>query len=62
VECEGDVFTVIGVLDVQPQPFGSGRNTQDNQPISAGDVRKIHPEITDVWIVVKYDDPRTSRS
>jgi putative ABC transport system permease protein len=30
VECEGDVFTVIGVLDLQPQPFGSGRNTQDN--------------------------------
>jgi putative ABC transport system permease protein len=28
VECEGDIFTVIGVLDKQPQPFGSGRNTQ----------------------------------
>ena len=27
VECEGDVFTVIGVLDLQPQAFGSGRNT-----------------------------------
>ena len=30
IDCEGDIFTVIGVLDVQPQPFGSGRNTQDN--------------------------------
>jgi putative ABC transport system permease protein len=58
VECEGDVFTVIGVLDLQPQPFGSGRNTQDNQayfPLET--FRKIHPEITDFWIVVKYDNP-----
>jgi putative ABC transport system permease protein len=58
VECEGDVFTVIGVLDPQPQPFGSGRNTQDNAayfPLET--FRKIHPEITDFWIVVRYDDP-----
>ena len=58
VECEGDVFTVIGVMDLQPQAFGSGRNTQDNQayfPLET--FRKIHPEITDFWIVVKYDDP-----
>ena len=57
VECEGDVFTVIGVLNLQPQPFGSGRNTQDNQayfPLET--FRKIHPEITDFWIVAKYDD------
>ena len=58
VECEGDVFTVIGVLDLQPQPFGSGRNTQDNQALFPLETfRKIHPEITDFWIVVKYDDP-----
>jgi len=59
VECEGDVFTVIGVLDLQPQPFGSGRNTQDNQayfPLET--FRKIHPEVTDFWIIVKYDDPK----
>jgi putative ABC transport system permease protein len=58
IECEGDVFTVIGVLDVQPQPFGSGRNTQDNSvyfPLHT--FRKIHPEILDFWITVKYDDP-----
>ena len=59
VECEGDVFTVIGVLDLQPQPFGSGRNTQDNQALFTLETfRKIHPEITDFWIVVKYDDPK----
>jgi putative ABC transport system permease protein len=58
IDCEGDIFTVIGVLDVQPQPFGSGRNTQDNSayfPLQT--FRKIHPEILDFWIVVKYDDP-----
>ncbi len=58
IDCEGNIFTVIGVLDVQPQPFGSGRNTQDNSayfPLTT--FRKIHPEIKDFWIVVKYDDP-----
>jgi len=56
VECGGDVFTVIGVLDKSPQPFGSGRNTQDNAayfPLNT--FRKIHPEIKDFWITVKYD-------
>ncbi|HUB28996.1 MAG TPA: ABC transporter permease [Terracidiphilus sp.] len=56
IECSGDIFTVIGVLDKQPQPFGSGRNTQDNSvyfPLST--FRKIHPEIKDFWIAVKYD-------
>ena len=56
VECGGNVFTVIGVLDKSPQPFGSGRNTQDNAayfPLNT--FRKIHPEIKDFWITVKYD-------
>ncbi len=58
VECSGNVFTVIGVLDVQPQPFGSGRNTQDNSAyFPVGTFHKIHPEIKDFWITVKYDDP-----
>jgi putative ABC transport system permease protein len=58
VICEGDVFNVIGVLDLLPQPIGNGRNTADNTayfPLGAFD--KIHPEFTDVWIAVKYDDP-----
>jgi putative ABC transport system permease protein len=58
VECGGDIFTVIGVLDLQPQPFGSGRNTEDNSAyFPLGTFRKIHPEIKDFWITVKYDDP-----
>jgi putative ABC transport system permease protein len=58
VDVQGDIFTVIGVLDKQPQPFGSGRNTQDNSvyfPLTT--FRKVHPEILDYWLVVKYDDP-----
>ena len=58
IDVEGHIFTVIGVLDVQPQPFGSGRNTQDNSVyLPLPTFRKIHPEIKDFWIVVKYDDP-----
>lgn len=58
IDCEGDIFTVIGVFEPQPQPFGSGRNTQDNSayfPLET--FHKIHPEILDYWIVVKYDNP-----
>ncbi len=58
VECSGDIFTVIGVLDKQPQPFGSGRNTQDNAAyFPLGTFLKIHPEMKDFWITLKYDDP-----
>ena len=58
IDVEGHILTVIGVLDVQPQPFGSGRNTQDNSayfPLTT--FRKMHPEIKDFWVVVRYDDP-----
>ena len=58
VESSGSLFTVIGVIGPQPQPFGSGRNTQDNAlyfPITT--FRQLHPEIKDFWITVKYDDP-----
>ena len=58
IECDDSVFTVIGVLDVQPQPFGSGRNTQDNAayfPLPT--FHQLHPELKDFWITIKYDDP-----
>ncbi len=58
VTCEGEVFTVIGVIDKLPQPFGSGRNPNDNQAYFAIDVfRKLHPELDDFWLVVRYDNP-----
>jgi putative ABC transport system permease protein len=59
VDCQGSVYTVIGVLDTQPQPFGSGRNTQDNSayfPLET--FRQLHPEVLDYWIVAKYDDQK----
>ncbi|MDR3742395.1 MAG: ABC transporter permease [Terracidiphilus sp.] len=59
IDCEGGIYTVIGVLDKQPQPFGSGRNAQDNSaffPLQT--FRLMHPEIKDFWITVKYDDPK----
>jgi putative ABC transport system permease protein len=59
VECRGDVFTVIGVLDKRPQPFGSGRNTNDNAAyMSLKAFHKIHPEVLDFWITLKYDDAK----
>jgi len=62
VECGGDVFTVIGVLDLLPQPFGNGRNTADNTAyLPLGAFHKIHPELTEFWIVVKYDDPKNKQ-
>ncbi len=54
---EGEIFTVIGVLDKQKRPFGSGKNPDDNSafmPLST--FNKLHPEIKEVWITVKYDD------
>jgi putative ABC transport system permease protein len=59
VEIEGDVFTVVGVLAKQKQVFGGGKNPNDNSahfPLFT--FRKIHPEILDYWISVKYDDAK----
>ena len=57
IEVEGDVFTVIGVLEKYKQAFGSGSNPNDNRidfPLST--FKKIHPEVLDTWVAVKYDD------
>jgi putative ABC transport system permease protein len=59
VEAAGMMFTVVGVLDKQKQPFGGGKNPQDNQanfPIST--FHYMHPEQLDYWITLKYDDPK----
>jgi putative ABC transport system permease protein len=57
VNIEGELFTVIGVLDKQKRAFGSGKNPNDNSaymPLST--FNKLHPEIKDIWIGAKYDD------
>ena len=59
VEIEGDVFTVVGVLAKEKQVFGGGSNPNDNSahfPLFT--FRKLHPEILDYWISVKYDDAK----
>ena len=58
IECEGSIFTVIGVFDKQLQPFGSGRNRNDNSAIFPFTTfHHLHPELKDPWVTVKYDDP-----
>jgi putative ABC transport system permease protein len=57
IECEGSVFTVIGVFDTQVQPFGSGRNRNDNSAyFSVETFHQLHPELNHYWVTVKYDD------
>jgi putative ABC transport system permease protein len=58
VECEGGIFTVIGVFEPQPQPFGSGRNRNDNSALfPVPTFRHLHPELDDFHVTVTYDDP-----
>jgi putative ABC transport system permease protein len=53
------MYTVIGVLDKQKQPFGSGKNPNDNEIIfPMGTFHSLHPEVLDLWVSVKYDDPK----
>jgi putative ABC transport system permease protein len=50
---------VVGVLAKQKQVFGGGTNPNDNSahfPLFT--FRKIHPEILDYWVTVKYDDAK----
>jgi putative ABC transport system permease protein len=57
VQIDGDLFTVVGVFAPQKQIFGGGKNPEDNAahfPVMT--FHKIHPEILDHWISVKYDD------
>jgi putative ABC transport system permease protein len=57
VQIDGDLFTVVGVLAPQKQIFGGGKNPADNSAhFPAFTFHKIHPEILDHWISVKYDD------
>jgi putative ABC transport system permease protein len=59
VNVETGLYTVIGVLDKQKQPFGSGKNPNDNAIFfPMGTFHSLHPEVLDLWVSVKYDDPR----
>jgi putative ABC transport system permease protein len=59
VAVESGLYTVIGVLDKQKQIFGGGKNPQDNQVyFPLGTFHNLHPEDLDMWVSVKYDDPK----
>jgi putative ABC transport system permease protein len=62
VEIEGDMFTVIGVIDKRKEAFGGGDNPEDNMALfPLNTFLKLHPEDatqSGMWLSVKYDDPR----
>jgi len=58
VNIETSLYTVIGVVAKRKQPFGSGKNPQDNAAyFPNGTFASLHPEVTDLFIAAKYDDP-----
>ncbi|UWZ85733.1 ABC transporter permease [Occallatibacter riparius] len=58
VSVETGLYTVIGVLDKQKQPFGGGKNRNDNQVyFPLGTFHNLHPEDKDMWVSLKYDAP-----
>ena len=60
ITIEGRTFTVIGVFPLVKDAFsGGGKNPRDNSaffPIAT--FRKLHPEVLDYWISVKFDDQK----
>jgi putative ABC transport system permease protein len=59
VSVESGLYTVIGVLDKRKQPFGGGQNQDDNAVFfPLGTFHNLHPEDLDMWVSVKYDDPK----
>ncbi|HTW44723.1 MAG TPA: ABC transporter permease [Acidobacteriaceae bacterium] len=62
VEIDGDMFTVIGVLDKLKQAFGGGKNPDDNRALFPFNTfYHLHPEDINnngVWMSVKYDSPK----
>ncbi len=59
VNVETGLYTVIGVMDARKQPFGGGKNRQDNMVyFPFGTFHNLHPEDKDLWVSVKYDDPK----
>ena len=59
VNIETGLYTVIGVLDKRKAPFGGGKNREDNMVyFPMGTFHNLHPEDKDLWVSVKYDDPK----
>jgi putative ABC transport system permease protein len=59
ISVETGLYTVIGVMDLRKQPFGSGKNPNDNTIMfPMGTFLNLHPEVTDFVVTAKYDDPK----
>ena len=59
VNVASGLYTVIGVVQKRKQPFGSGKNPADNGVyFPLGTFHNLYPEIKDMYISVKYDDPK----
>lgn len=59
VTIEGQLFTVIGVLEPQKQALGTGENPQDNDAVVPFSViRKMHPENKNVILLAKADSTK----
>ena len=59
ITVETSLYTVIGVLDIRKEPFGSGKSPRDNIILFPfGTFHDLHPEITDLTLIVKYDSPQ----
>ncbi len=58
VNVASGLYTVIGVVDKRKQPFGTGKNPADNGVFPLGTFQNLYPEIKDVYIAVRYDDPQ----
>ena len=59
INVETGLYKVIGVLDKRRQPFGSGKSPRDNAILfTFGTFHDLHPEVTDLTLIVKYDSPQ----
>jgi putative ABC transport system permease protein len=61
VSMSGLTLTVIGIASKKKNAFGGGKNPADNfayVPVTT--FHKMHPEVLDYWIMLKYDDPKNA--
>ena len=59
VNIETGLYTVIGVLDKRSSPSAAAKIPTTTWPIfPLGTFHNLHPEDKDMWVSVKYDDPK----